>query len=210
MFLIPLSICISGLLLCVRQTARAQLTPMTPLLTSLTCWIRFSVEWLWLFSYRRFHRSHAPGPKVTSGLCLYIGLLVAPATNTVKVISNEAGLRLLCCGMCCWTSNCPACSKIEGGFKSQSIEIYWSEQRSALGCLSDQRLTEKQHQGNISQHIYRYVSTCVIFSLAARTVQRSSNIQCKSLSVHIHTFICGDPPQYQNFYKRLCWINMST
>ncbi len=76
----------------------------------------------------------------------------------------------------CWTSNCPACSKIEGGFKSQSIEIYWSEQRSALGCLSDQRLTEKQHQGNISQHIYRYVSTCVIFSLAARTVQRSSNI----------------------------------
>ncbi len=58
--------------------------------------------------------------------------------------------------MYCWTSNCPACSKIEGGFKSQSIEIYWSEQRSALGCLSDQRLTEKQHQGNISQHIYRY------------------------------------------------------
>ncbi len=74
----------------------------------------------------------------------------------------------------CWTSNCPACSKIEGGFKSQSIEIYWSEQRSALGCLSDQRLTEKQHQGNISQHIYRYVSTCVIFSLAARTVQPAS------------------------------------
>ncbi len=35
-----------------------------------------------------------------SGLCLYIGLLVAPATNTVKVISNEVGLRLLCCGMC--------------------------------------------------------------------------------------------------------------
>ncbi len=26
----------------------------------------------------------------------------------------------------------------------------------------------------------------------------------------IHTFICGDPPQYQNFSKRLCWINMST
>ncbi len=48
----------------------------------------------------RFDRSHAPGPKLTSGLCLYIGLLVAPATNTVKVISNEVGLRLLCCGMC--------------------------------------------------------------------------------------------------------------
>ncbi len=50
--------------------------------------------------YRRFHRPHASGPKVTSGLCLYIGLLVAPATNTVKVISNEAGLRLLYYGMC--------------------------------------------------------------------------------------------------------------
>ncbi len=36
--------------------------------------------------------------KVTSGLCLYIGLLVA--TNTVKVMSNEAGLRLLYYGMC--------------------------------------------------------------------------------------------------------------
>ncbi len=44
----------------------------------------------------RFDRAHAPGPKLTSGLCLYIGLLVAPATNTVKVISNEVGLRLLC------------------------------------------------------------------------------------------------------------------
>ncbi len=42
---------------------------------------------------------HAAGPKVTSGLCLYIGLVV-PDTNTVKVMSNEAGLRLLCCGMC--------------------------------------------------------------------------------------------------------------
>ncbi len=48
--------------------------------------------------YRRFDRVHAPGQKVTSGLCLYIGLLVEPATNTVKETSNEAGLR--CCGMC--------------------------------------------------------------------------------------------------------------
>ncbi len=40
------------------------------------------------------------GPKVSSGLCLYIGLLVAPATNTVKVINNEVGLRLLYYGMC--------------------------------------------------------------------------------------------------------------
>ncbi len=39
-------------------------------------------------------------PKVSSGLCLYIGLLVAPDTNTVKVTSNEVGLKLLCCGMC--------------------------------------------------------------------------------------------------------------
>ncbi len=33
------------------------------------------------------------------GLCLYIGLLVAPL-NTVKVMSYEVKLRLLCCGMC--------------------------------------------------------------------------------------------------------------
>ncbi len=44
-----------------------------------------------------------------------------------------------------------------------------------LGCFSDKSLTKKQPQENISQRIYRYVSTCVIFSLAARTVQRSSN-----------------------------------
>ncbi len=43
------------------------------------------------YPYRWFHRAH--------GLCLYIGLLVAPL-NTVKVMSNEVGLRLLCCGMC--------------------------------------------------------------------------------------------------------------
>ncbi len=48
----------------------------------------------------RFDRAHAPGPKLTSGLCLYIGLVASLATNTVKVMSNEAGLRLLCCGMC--------------------------------------------------------------------------------------------------------------
>ncbi len=51
-------------------------------------------------SYRRFDRAHASGPKVTSGLCLYFGLLVAPATNTVKVMSNEVKLRLLYYGMC--------------------------------------------------------------------------------------------------------------
>ncbi len=50
----------------------------------------------YLEEYRRFDRAHASGPKVTSGLCLYIG----PATNTVKVMSNEAGLRLLYYGMC--------------------------------------------------------------------------------------------------------------
>ncbi len=61
--------------------------------------------------------------------------------------------------------------------KASNIKVLkFIDQNSALGCPSDQSLTKKQHQGNISQHIYRYVSTCVIFSLAARTVQRSSNI----------------------------------
>jgi len=45
--------------------------------------------------YRRFYWA-----KGNSGLCLYIGLLLSSATNTVKVMSNEVGLRLLRCGMC--------------------------------------------------------------------------------------------------------------
>ncbi len=51
---------------------------------------------------RWFHRVHAPGLKLTFGLCSFIVCLVVPATNTVKVkvMSNEVGLRLLCCGMC--------------------------------------------------------------------------------------------------------------
>ncbi len=49
------------------------------------------------------------------------------------------------------------------------------DQNSALGCFSDKSLTKKQHQGNFSQHIYRYcVDLCIIFSLAARTVQPAS------------------------------------
>ncbi len=46
-------------------------------------------------------REHVPGPKVTSGLFVHRAV-VAPTTNAVqvKVISNEAGLRLLCCEMC--------------------------------------------------------------------------------------------------------------
>ncbi len=61
--------------------------------------------------------------------------------------------------------------------KASNIKVLkFIDQNSALGCLSDKSLTKKQHQGNISQHIYRYVSMCVMFSLAARTVQRSSNI----------------------------------
>ncbi len=31
------------------------------------------------FKYRRFHRAHAPGPKLTSGLYFYIGLVVSVA-----------------------------------------------------------------------------------------------------------------------------------
>ncbi len=62
--------------------------------------------------------------------------------------------------------------------KASNIKVLkFIDQNSALGCFSDKSLTEKQQQGNISQSIYTYVSTtCIIFSLAARTVQRSSNI----------------------------------
>ncbi len=62
--------------------------------------------------------------------------------------------------------------------KASNIKVLkFIDQNSALGCFSDKSLTKKQHQGNFSQHIYRYcVDLCIIFSLAARTVQRSSNI----------------------------------
>ncbi len=60
----------------------------------------------------------------------------------------------------CWTSNRPACSKIEGGFKSQSIEIYWSEQRAGLSLrpTSHREPTTKNHSHRtfiISVHVGR-------------------------------------------------------
>ncbi len=41
--------------------------------------------------------------------------------------------------------------------KASNIKVLkFIDQNSALGCLSDKSLTKKQHQGNISQSIYRY------------------------------------------------------
>ncbi len=41
--------------------------------------------------YRRFHRSHAPGPKLTSGLCLFISLVsgasVVPNSDPRQIIT---------------------------------------------------------------------------------------------------------------------------
>ncbi len=54
-------------------------------------------DWTHMYKSLVFGTSHfAPGPKVTSGLCLYIGLLVAPATNTVKVMLGSG-----CCAVGC-------------------------------------------------------------------------------------------------------------
>ncbi len=116
---------------------------------------------------------------------------------------------------CCWTSNCPACSKIEGGFKSQSIEIYWSEQRSALGCLSDQRLTEKQHQGNISQSIYRYCVDLCHFLVGRQNrptlLQHSSPLSTDTKHSTV-MYVCGGifptSPWYRMFSQcvLLCFL----
>ncbi len=43
--------------------------------------------------------------------------------------------------------------KSKEGFKYQSVEIYWSEQRAGLS--SDQSLTEKQQPKAFSQDIYK-------------------------------------------------------
>ncbi len=50
----------------------------------------------------------------------------------------------------CWTRNCPACSKIEGGFKSQSIGVYSTRnhQSTDLGCLR-QSVLQRTNPRNI-------------------------------------------------------------
>ncbi len=53
----------------------------------------------------------------------------------------------------CWTRNCPACSKIEGGFKSQSIGVYSTRnhQNTDLGCLKQsvlQRTNPRKHSNS--------------------------------------------------------------
>ncbi len=61
--------------------------------------------------------------------------------GTVKENVLESDFEPLCDGITrrrsCWTRNCPACSKIEGGFKSQSIGVYSTRnhQSTDLGCL---------------------------------------------------------------------------
>ncbi len=78
----------------------------------------------------------------------------------------------------CWTSNRPAWSKIEGRLAHVKKVLKFINQKSSKfsWVVSQTRVLQRSNnQENISQSIYRYVSTCVIFSLAARTVQRSSN-----------------------------------
>ncbi len=50
-----------------------------------------------LLAYRWFHRTHAPGLKLTSGLCLLIGLFMPPPTKAVKVW-DVFPIHLFICG----------------------------------------------------------------------------------------------------------------
>ncbi len=54
----------------------------------------------------------------------------------------------------CWTRNCPACSKIEGGFKSQSIGVYSTRnhQNTDLGCLKQSVLQSVLQRTNPRKH----------------------------------------------------------
>ncbi len=75
----------------------------------------------------------------------------------------------------CWTSNRPAWSKIEGRLQ---ISKCWNLLiRTARWVVSQTRVLQRSNTRAIFHNIFiDIVSTCVIFSLAARTVQRSSNI----------------------------------
>ncbi len=75
----------------------------------------------------------------------------------------------------CWTSNRPAWSKIEGRLQ---ISKCWNLLiRTARWVVSQTRVLQRSNTRAIFHKVFiDIVSTCVIFSLAARTVQRSSNI----------------------------------
>ncbi len=75
----------------------------------------------------------------------------------------------------CWTSNRPAWSKIEGRLQ---ISKCWNLLiRTARWVVPQTRVLQRSNTRAIFHNIFiDIVSTCVIFSLAARTVQRSSNI----------------------------------
>ncbi len=75
----------------------------------------------------------------------------------------------------CWTSNCPAWSKIEGRLQ---ISKCWNLLiRTARWVVSQTNVSQRNNTRAIFHKVFiDIVSTCVIFSLAARTVQRSSNI----------------------------------
>ncbi len=61
-------------------------------------------------------------------------------------------------GMCvCVVLDFKSSCVIKNRRKASNIKVLkFIDQNSALGCLSDKSLTKKQHQGNISQSIYRY------------------------------------------------------
>ncbi len=58
------------------------------------------------------------------------------------------------CGICyCWTSNVLRDQKLKEGFKYQSVEIYWSEQRAGLS-LDKKSYKEPTTQENIfAEHL---------------------------------------------------------
>ncbi len=75
----------------------------------------------------------------------------------------------------CWTSNRPAWSKIEGRLQ---ISKCWNLLiRTARWVVSQTNVLQRSNTRAIFHKVFiDIVSTCVIFSLAARTVQRSPNI----------------------------------
>ncbi len=79
----------------------------------------------------------------------------------------------------CWTSNRPAWSKIEGRLAHVKKVLKFINQKSSKfsWVVSQTRVLQRSNTRAIFHKVFiDIVSICVIFSLAARTVQRSSNI----------------------------------
>ncbi len=100
--------------------------------------------------------------------------------------------------------------------KASKVKVLkFIDQNSALGCLSDKSLTKKQHQGNISQSIYRYCVDLCHFLVGRQNrptlLQHSSPLSTDTKHSTV-MYVCGGifptSPWYRMFSQcvLLCFL----